>query len=244
MSCADLLGLDIDVGSVAPPPSPAAEAAPAAAAAAAVPGHPPPPPAAGAGAGAGAGDFKSYTYYTAYGEISFAGQPKPKIVFHNPRAQKTDITCYPSTLRQLINSLLVAQDLCKKFNEMRESHPNSVDEALVHFKNQVAPFEPHTAGAAAAKDQSLIYYKELTEYGDQIKMKLTLSAHVYKNKTNIWLKPMWKNPEAQEGTNPWRPTLRGFQFSIYDDPHEIMQFADRHYSAWAAAAAAAAPPPS
>ena len=226
MSSADLLGLDIAGSSVAPPLA-AAAAAPAAAAAA--PMDTP-------------GPFKPYTYYTAYGEISFAGQPKPKIVFHNPRAQKTDITCYPSTLRQLINSLLVAQDLCKKFNEMRESHPNSVDEALVHFKNQVAPFEPHTAGAAAAKDQSLIYYKELTEYGDQIKMKLTLSAHVYKNKTNIWLKPMWKNPEAQEGTNPWRPTLRGFQFSIYDDPHEIMQFADRHYSAWAAAAAAAPPP--
>ena len=208
MSSADLLGLDIAGSSVAPPLA-AAAAAPAAAAAA--PMDTP-------------GPFKPYTYYTAYGEISFSDQPKPKIVFHNPRAKKTDIACYPSTLRHLVNSLLVAQDLCKKFNEVRESYPN-VDEALVHFKNQVAPFEP------AASDQSLIYYKELTEYGDQIKMKLTLSAHVYKNKTNIWLKPMWKNPEDEV----WRPTLRGFQFSIYDDPHEIMQFADRHYSAWAAA---------
>ena len=215
MSCADLIDLDIAGGGVAPPPAAAAAAAAAAPAAptAIAPG---PPPAAGA--------FKSYTYYTAYGEISFSAQPKPKIVFHNPRAKKTDIACYPSTLRQLVNSLLIAQDQCKKFNEVRESYPN-VDEALVQFKNQVAPFEP------AAGDQNLIYYRELTEYGEQIKMKLTLSAHVYKNKTNIWLKPMWKNPEDEV----WRPTLRGFQFSIYDDPHEIMQFADRHYSAWAAA---------
>jgi hypothetical protein len=209
MSSADLLGLDIAGSSVAPPLA-AAAAAPAAAAAA--PMDTP-------------GPFKPYTYYTAYGEISFSDQPKPTIVFHNPRAKKTDIACYPSTLRHLVNSLLVAQDLCKKFNEVRESYPN-VDEALVHFKNQVAPFEP------AASDQSLIYYKELTEYGDQIKMKLTLSAHVYKNKTNIWLKPMWKNPEDEV----WHPTLRGFQFSIYDDPHEIMQFADCHYSAWKFAA--------
>ena len=208
MSSADLLGLDIAGSSVAPPLA-AAAAAPAAAAAA--PMDTP-------------GPFKPYTYYTAYGEISFSDQPKPKIVFHNPRAKKTDIACYPSTLRHLVNSLLVAQDLCKKFNEVRESFP-SVDEALAHFNNLVAPFEP------AGSDQSLIYYKQLNEYGDQIKMKLTLSAHVYKNKTNIWLKPMWKNPEDEV----WRPTLRGFQFSIYDDPHEIMQFADRHYSAWAAA---------
>ena len=150
-------------------------------------------------------------------EISFQAKPKPRILFHNPRAQKTGITCYPSTLRHLVNSLLVAQDLCRQFICVRESHPN-VKDALVHFKDHlIVPFgaqEPKSAAAAAPKDHSLIYYKELTEYGEEIKMKLTLSTNVYNNKTNIWLEPMWIHPGAEEGTNRWPPTLTAFQFSI------------------------------
>jgi hypothetical protein len=191
----------------------AAAAAPAAAAAAttATSATAPSPPSA-----------QKFTFYSNHGEIYFQTQPKPIITFHNPRAKKTDITCYPSTLRNLVNALPVAQSIAKKFIE---------DKDIIKFKDQ----EANSTVAAATKDQSLVYYKELVEYGDEIKMKLVLMVNVYNNKCNIWLKPMWKNPNIEAGTNPWFPTLRGFQFSIYDDADEIMSFIDRHHSAWAAA---------
>ena len=180
---------------------------------------------------------KKFTFYSNHGEIYFQTQPKPIITFHNPRAKKTDITCYPSTLRNLANALPVAQNIAVKFIKSKEDHIN-LEDALSNFKDYIIQFEdqePNSAVATAAKDQTLIYYKELAEYGEDIKMKLVLTVNVYQHKTNIWLKPMWKNPKAQAGTNPWFPTLRGFQFSIYDDADEIIRFADRHHSAWASA---------
>ena len=180
---------------------------------------------------------KKFTFYSNHGEIYFQTQPKPMITFHNPRAKKTDITCYPSTLRNLANALPVAQSIAVKFIKSKEDHIN-LEDALSNFKDYIIQFDdqdPDSTVAAAAKDQTLIYYKELAEYGEDIKMKLILTVNVYQHKTNIWLKPMWKNPTAQAGTNPWFPTLRGFQFSIYDDADEIIRFADRHHSAWASA---------
>ena len=182
---------------------------------------------------------QKHTFYANHGEIHFQTQQSksPSIVFHNPRAKKTDISCFPSTFRNLVNNLPVAQDVALKFIKAKESYNH--DEAMSNFEaDYTMPFKDqltNSAMAAAAKDQSLIYYKELADYGEEIKMKLVLTVNVYKHKTNIWLKPMWKNPKAEEGTNPWFPTLRGFQFSIYDDADEIMSFIDRHHSAWAAA---------
>lgn len=210
-------------GAAAAPPAAAATTATTATA-------PIPPPSA-----------KKITFYSNHGEIYFQSQPKPIITFHNPRAKKTDITCYPSTLRNLANALPVAQSIAVKFIKNKEDHIN-LENALSNFKDYIIQFEdqePNSAVAAAAKDQTLIYYKELAEYGEEIKMKLVLTVNVYQHKTNIWLKPMWKNPKAEAGTNPWFPTLRGFQFSIYDDADEIIRFADRHHSAWASAEFAA-----
>lgn len=210
-------------GAAAAPPAAAATTATTATA-------PIPPPSA-----------KKITFYSNHGEIYFQSQPKPIITFHNPRAKKTDITCYPSTLRNLANALPVAQSIAVKFIKNKEDHIN-LENALSNFKDYIIQFEdqePNSAVATAAKDQTLIYYKELAEYGEEIKMKLVLTVNVYQHKTNIWLKPMWKNPKAEAGTNPWFPTLRGFQFSIYDDADEIIRFADRHHSAWASAEFAA-----
>ena len=189
------------------------------------------------------------TFYATYGEIYFEtlagpvsrpGSKLHRVTFHNCRAKKPDISCYLGSVKTLMNCLPLAQALAKRYRNSEESRcydssssstypfPPEVENAAKCFE-EVVPAEG-TAFAAASAEQRLLFFRELPGYGDKVKVKLTLLVNVYNGNAHIWLKPFWLNPEAAPGTNPWCPTQRGFQFSIYDEAEEIMRFADRHLS--------------
>lgn len=159
------------------------------------------------------------TYYTRYGCLRYTTSTgkAPRVTFHNEKAKKTDIHFYLSSIRQLANALPLAQEAARKYQRC----PSVI---------QLAIPVPGSAHEAASEGQQLLYFKELQEYGEEIRSKVTLTVSVFEGYTHIWLKPLWKNPNAEAGSNPWIPTFRGFQFSVKDSADGIMSFAERHLS--------------
>ena len=158
------------------------------------------------------------SHYTDFGELQFCESPNPRFVFFNAKAAKKDIVVYYSTLKTLANALQMAQSVSKKYETaLAASILNTAevdDPALLEvFKEE-----------AGCLDKDAIFWKELTDsYGGDVQMKMVLLVNVYRGRPHIWLKPLW-----QDKDNSWRPTLRGFQFSIKDDVRDLMHFANSH----------------
>ena len=159
------------------------------------------------------------SHYTDFGELQFCESSNPHFVFFNAKAVKKEIVVYFSTLKTLANALQTAQSVSKKYDAaLAASVCDPV--AAVDDAGLVNKFKEE----AGCLDKDAIFWKELTDsYGGDVQMKMVLLVNVYKGRPHIWLKPLWQDLDKS-----WRPTLRGFQFSLKDDARDMMLFANRH----------------
>ena len=162
------------------------------------------------------------THFTDYGELQFVESPKPHFVFFNDRAKKTDIICYQSRVKRIGNTLQDAHFVARKFisRDMRDETEEVFQEWLVKVKSLVP-------GGGDCPDKDVIFWKEVTESfsTDEVKTKMVLIVNVHNRRFHIWLKPLWQDLKDPE--KPWKPTLRGFLFSLHDNPTDLVRFANR-----------------
>ena len=171
------------------------------------------------------------THFTDYGSINFYTSPYPHFLFVNPKAQKKEIKCYLATLKLLGNNLATAQALSKKFIAQRDAEEargniqtsEEFEQWLHGFKEKLSKEEGMRFNH---EDKDNLLWKELTHPygGDELKLKLVLMVNVYQKRTHIWLKPLWQ--DLKDPAKPWRPTVRGFQFTLNDNASDLVIWAN------------------
>lgn len=157
-------------------------------------------------------------YFTEHGELRFYDLPKPRFAFYNPKAKKNEIVCFSSTIRAIANSLSEAQEIARRHLPAKSLGPEASQDPEKTGEEQVG---------AQGGDDHVVYCKEVSSYGNEIKLKNNLQVNVYKGRPRIWLKPWWQNVDAGTPTI-WFPSNAGFQFSLFDSGRDLVAFADKH----------------
>ena len=175
------------------------------------------------------------THFTDYGSVNFFTSPYPHFIFVNPKAQKKEIKCYLSTMKLLGNSLATAHSVSKNFIAQRDAEeakgnnqsPEDFEKWMCVFRENLSKEEGMCLDHSNKEN---LYWKELTEPygGSELKLKLVLMVNVYQRRTHIWLKPLWQ--DLKDPAKPWRPTLRGFQFTLKDDASDLVRWANSQMS--------------
>ena len=171
------------------------------------------------------------THFTDYGSIHFYKLPYPHFIFVNPKAQKKEIKCYLSGIKLLGNALATAQSVSKNFIAQRDAEeakgniktPEEFEQWMNVFRENLSKKEGMCLDHS---NKDNLYWKELSEPygGKELKLKLVLMVNVYQRRTHIWLKPLWQ--DLKDPAKPWRPTLRGFQFTLKDDASDLVCWAN------------------
>ena len=131
-------------------------------------------------------------------------------------------------IKLLENALATAQALSKNFIAQRDA-----EEAKGNIQTS-EEFEQwlHGFKEKLSKEEGMRFNHEDKDNllwthpygGNELKLKLVLMVSVYQRRTHIWLKPLWQ--DLKDPAKPWRPTVRGFQFTLNDNASDLVIWAN------------------
>ena len=152
-----------------------------------------------------------------------------QFVLYNPNSrEKQETRVFIDTLRLLANCLGPAQDAVRAYSSSKEKlllPPGSVSGEVGDCPSSCSRGEE---GATGDSERVVLYRRPLTEYSSRgLRMKTELQASVWEERPYIFLKRYWylEDPGVE---SKWLPCKGGFQFTLSDNAHDMLAFAQKY----------------